>query len=46
VLQETPEYLATEGSFRSEHFSEGRLRSLVGECTIRSLTDIGYVVTF
>ena len=46
VLQETREYLATEGRIRSEHFSEGRLRSLVGECTIRSLTDIGYVVTF
>jgi len=46
VLQESREHLETEGGFRSEHFSETRLRSLVGECTIRSLTDIAYVVMF
>jgi ubiquinone/menaquinone biosynthesis C-methylase UbiE len=46
VLEETRECLVTEGGFRSEHFSEARLGSLVGECTIRPLTDIGYVVTF
>lgn len=46
VLEETREYLVTEGGFRSEHFSEARLRSLVGDCTIRPLTDIAYVVTF
>jgi ubiquinone/menaquinone biosynthesis C-methylase UbiE len=46
VLEETPEYLETEGGFRSEHFSEARLRSLIGNCTIRPLTDIAYVVTF
>ena len=46
VVEETPEYLLTEGGFRSEHFSEARLRSLVGECAIRPLTDIAYVVTF
>jgi hypothetical protein len=46
VLEETREYLVTEGGFRSEHFSEARLRSLVGECTIRPLADIAYVVTF
>jgi len=46
VLRETSEYLVTDGGFRSEHFSEARLRSLVGECTIRRLTDIAYVVTF
>lgn len=46
VLEETREYLLTEGGFRSEHFSESRLWSLVGECTIRPLTDIAYVVTF
>jgi SAM-dependent methyltransferase len=46
VLGETREYLVTEGGFRSEHFSEARLRSLVGECTIRPFADIAYVVTF
>ena len=46
VLEETCEYLQTEGGFRSEHFSEARLRSLVGDSTIRPLADIAYVVTF
>jgi len=46
VLEETSEYLVTEGGFRSEHFSEARLRGLVGDCTIRLLADIAYVVTF
>ena len=46
VLEETREYLETEEGFRSEHFSEARLRSLVGDSTIRPLTDIAYVVTF
>jgi SAM-dependent methyltransferase len=46
VWEETREYLETEGGFRSEHFSEARLRSLVGDLTIRPLADIAYVVTF
>ena len=46
VSDETPEYLVTEGGFRSEQFSEARLRTLVGDCTIRPLADIAYVVTF
>ena len=46
VVDESDEYLVTEGGFRSEHFSETRLRVLVGECTIRPLTGIAYVVTF
>ena len=46
VREETREYLVTDGGFRSEHFSEARLRSLVGECAIRPLADIAYVVTF
>jgi ubiquinone/menaquinone biosynthesis C-methylase UbiE len=46
VLEETREHLVTEGGFRSEHFSEARLRSLVGECLIHPLADIAYVVTF
>jgi SAM-dependent methyltransferase len=46
VSKETREYLETEGGFRSEHFSEARLGSLVGDCTIRPLADIAYVVMF
>jgi ubiquinone/menaquinone biosynthesis C-methylase UbiE len=46
VVQETAEYLVTEGGLRSEHFSEARLRTLVGECSIRPLAGIAYVVTF
>jgi ubiquinone/menaquinone biosynthesis C-methylase UbiE len=46
VTEETDEYLGTKGGFRSEHFSEARIRSLVGRCTIRPLADIAYIVTF
>jgi SAM-dependent methyltransferase len=42
----TDEYLLTEGGFRSEHFSEDRLRAIVGPCTVRPLSEIGYVVRF
>jgi hypothetical protein len=46
VLQASAEYLLTDGGLRSEHFTEARLRSLVGDCTIRPCTDIAYAVTF
>lgn len=46
VVEETSEYLLTEGGFRSEQFSDVRLRSLLGDCVIRPLTAIGYAVTF
>jgi ubiquinone/menaquinone biosynthesis C-methylase UbiE len=46
VLEEAGQYLVTEGGFRSEQFSEPRLRSLVGDCAIRPLADIAYAVTF
>jgi SAM-dependent methyltransferase len=46
VLEETPEYLVTDGGLRSEHFSDARLRSLIGDCTIRPLADIARAVTF
>lgn len=46
VMAETEEYLEAEGGFRSEHFAEGRLRELVGDCRIRPLTSIAYAVTF
>jgi hypothetical protein len=46
VLEVTEEFLLTEGGFRSEHFSEARLRRLVGDCEVRPLAEIAYVVTF
>ncbi len=46
VVEESAEYLMTDGGLRSEHFTETRLRSLVGDCTIRPCTDIALVVVF
>ena len=46
VVQESDEYLMTDGGFRSEHFTKARLQSLVGDCTIRPCADIAYIVTF
>ena len=46
VVEESAEYLMSEGGFQSEHFSEARLRSVVGDCKIRPLADIAYIVTF
>jgi ubiquinone/menaquinone biosynthesis C-methylase UbiE len=46
VVEETAEYLESGGGFRSEHFSETRLRQLVGACIIRPLTPIAYSVIF
>ena len=46
VLEETPEYLVTDGGFRSEHFTDARLRSLIGDCSIRPVAEIGRAVTF
>jgi SAM-dependent methyltransferase len=46
VLEETDEYLLTEGGLRSEHFSDARLRDLIGDCTIRPIGDIARAVMF
>src|SRR3954470_7902608 len=46
VREETDEYLATDGGFRSEQFSETRLRSIVGACSIRPLAGIAFIVRF
>ncbi len=46
VVEESPEFLMSEGGFRSEHFSEARLRSVVGECVIRPFAGIAHLVTF
>jgi ubiquinone/menaquinone biosynthesis C-methylase UbiE len=46
VADEAPDHLTTEGGLRSEHFTEARLRSLIGDCTIRSLAGIAYAAIF
>ncbi|HEV7366237.1 MAG TPA: methyltransferase domain-containing protein [Gemmatimonadales bacterium] len=46
VVEETSEYLVTDGGLRSEHFSEVRLRALIGDCSIRPVADIASVITF
>ena len=46
IVEQTDEFLVTDGGLRSEHFSDARLRSLIGECTIRPVADIGRAVTF
>lgn len=46
VVEESPEFLRSEGGFRSEHFSEARLRSLVGDCLLQPLAGIAHLVTF
>jgi SAM-dependent methyltransferase len=46
VLEETDQYLVTDGGFRSEHFSEARLRALIGDCSVRPLAGIAYAVVF
>jgi ubiquinone/menaquinone biosynthesis C-methylase UbiE len=46
IAEETSDFLMTSGGFRSEHFSEARLRNLIGDCTIGKLAKIGYVATF
>lgn len=39
-------FVETEGGFRSEHFTEARLRALVGPCVVQPLAGIAYAVTF
>lgn len=46
VVAETGEYLESDGGFRSEHFTDARLRELVGECSIEPLTPIAFAVVF
>jgi SAM-dependent methyltransferase len=46
VVEETDEYLVTDGGLRSEHFSDARLRGLIGDCAIHPVANIGHAVTF
>lgn len=44
VLEITDEYVRTSGGFVSEHFTRDRIRSLVGDCSVRTVGDVGYMV--
>lgn len=46
AVEETDDYLLTDIGFRSEHFSDARLRSLIGNCTIDPVAEIGVAVRF
>jgi SAM-dependent methyltransferase len=46
VVEETDEYVLTDGGLRSEHFSPARLRALVDDCTIRPIAGIAHAVMF
>ena len=46
VVEETSEYLLTDGGLRSEHFTEARLLELIGECAMHPLTNIARAVIF
>ena len=46
VVEQTDECLVTEGGLRSEHFTEARLRALVGGADVRRCAGIGYIVDF
>lgn len=46
IVEQTDEYLVTDGGLRSEHFSDARLLGLVGDCAIRPVADIARAVTF
>ena len=46
VVEESEEALITVGGLRSEHFSQARLRTLIGSCTITPCAEVGYVVRF
>jgi SAM-dependent methyltransferase len=43
VVESTAEHLRTRGGFVSEHFTEDRLRSLIGDCAIRPIGDVAYL---
>lgn len=44
VVDVTDECIVASGGFTSEHFTEDRVRSLVGECTLHRIGTIAYVV--
>lgn len=46
VVHATDQEIVTDGGFTSEHFSEGRLRELLGPCELHTIADIAYVAQF
>ena len=46
VVDESDEMLTTDGGLQSEHFSEARLRTLIGDCTVTRCTEVAYIVRF
>jgi len=44
VIDVTDTCIVAQGGFTSEHFTEDRLRSLVGECSLQSIGTIAYFV--
>jgi len=43
VVEITAEHIRTSGGFVSEHFTEQRLRSLIGNCAINAIGDVAYL---
>lgn len=43
VVEVTDEHIRTHGGFVSEHFTEERLRSLIGDCAISAIGDVAYL---
>ena len=43
VLDATDRKIVADGGFTSEHFTEARLRELLGPCKLHSIGDIAYV---
>ncbi len=43
VLDVTDQEVIANGGFTSEHFTEGRLRELLGRCDLHTVGDIAYV---
>jgi ubiquinone/menaquinone biosynthesis C-methylase UbiE len=46
VVERADDHLLTDGGLHSEHFTEARLRSIVGDCEIHRLAGIGYAATW
>ncbi|MGI9626893.1 MAG: class I SAM-dependent methyltransferase [Longimicrobiales bacterium] len=44
VVDVTDEHLQTKDGFVSEHFTEDRIRKLVGDCTLHPIGTVGYMV--
>lgn len=44
VVEATDEHILTSGGLISEHFTPERLRNLIGECKIKAIGDVAYLV--